>query len=40
VRPESRGRFHKIRLKYIGTDNWGHIEISQIELKYRGGKEH
>jgi hypothetical protein len=40
VRPESRGRFHKIRLKYIGTDNWGHIEISQIELKNRGGKEH
>lgn len=36
VRPESRGRFHEIQLE----GNYASDEVSEVEMKYRGGKEH
>jgi hypothetical protein len=42
VRPESRSRFHKIRVRVITTGNSAdpYWDVASIEMKYRGGKEH
>lgn len=42
VRPETRGRFHQVRVSFnaVFSDNPTSLSIHGIELKYRGGKEH
>jgi 23S rRNA-/tRNA-specific pseudouridylate synthase len=39
VRPDTRGRFHQIRISYTSLvpDD---MLLNAVELKYRGGKEH
>lgn len=40
VRPETRGRFHKIRVAYTENSVAAPMLLDDIEIKYRGGKEH